>query len=214
MIKEKSNLEKLKIFLSEIVSKLIDSVWSVVCGPKKIWAYMKNRKNKFLNVAWYAFIVLVIGQIGPIIGFARSFWLGGDVVGKIEESASKGELLTCAIAILAASTFFLVKEYNSSRPIEKRGLKSWLLLWTILCGFGCVLISVDLLSHGNTKFSTDLQRSLHWTLYVFSMVTAFFLWMLEEWQTSAIEETDEWNNNAASLIKESERETTISGTRI
>ncbi len=175
---------------------------------------MREKRKQLLNAAWYVFIILVVGQIGPLIGYARALWNGSSVLIKIEESAAKGELLTCAIAILAAGTYFLVKEYNSPAQIGNRVLKSGLLLWTMLCGFGCVLISVQLLSVSGSAFATPLQRWLHWVCYGFAMVTAFALWMLEEWQTSAAEETGKWEQSASSITTQSERIKTSTGLRV
>ncbi|WP_167153153.1 hypothetical protein [Burkholderia sp. Cy-647] len=175
---------------------------------------MKEKRKQLLNAAWYVFIILIVGQIGPLIEYAKALWDGSSVLDKIEESAAKGELLTCAIAILAAGTYFLVKEYNSPAQIGNRIMKSSLLLWTILCGFGCVLISVQLLSASSSVFGAPLQRWLHWVCYGFAMITAFALWMLEEWQTSASEETGKWERNASSMTTESERVKTSTGLRV
>ena len=77
---------------------------------KRMILFFKSKGKQALNAFWYIFIILIIGQIGPIIGYAKAIWSGSPVLQKIDESAARGELLTCAIAILAAGTYFLIKE--------------------------------------------------------------------------------------------------------
>ena len=182
---------------------------------KRMILFFKSKGKQALNAFWYIFIILIIGQIGPIIGYAKAIWSGSPVLQKIDESAARGELLTCAIAILAAGTYFLIKEYNSSSSqIGNRPVKSWLLLWTIFCGFCCVLISVELLSNPEAKFSINSQRWLHWIFYISAMTTAFLLWMLEEWQTTAAEETSKWSEQSSDITIDSKKVKTSKGIRI
>ncbi|MFS8931747.1 hypothetical protein [Cupriavidus taiwanensis] len=178
----------------------------------KIKDILLEKSKPIMNMAWYIFIIVIVGQIGPLIQYAKALWGGHSVWGEIRSSAAKGELLTCAIAILAAATFFLIKEYNSPDQIKNRAIKSFMLLWTIVCGLGCALISVQLLS--SQKFASDLQSMLHWIFYSAAMVTAFLLWMLEEWQTTAAEEMRKLDRQAISMIDSSKRTKTSTGVKV
>ncbi len=140
-------------------------------------------KKRALDAAWFLFIVVGMGQLGPFIGYAAAYWSDQSVIDAIQESAGKAELLTCATAILAGGTFFLVKEYNAPGNIENRFLKSFALLWSAVLGLLCILTTAQLLT--TPGFASAKQSWVHWALYVCAIITAFLLWLLEEMQGSA-----------------------------
>lgn len=169
-------------------------------------------KKRALNTAWFFFIVVGMGQLGPFIGYAAAYWADKSVIDAIQESAGKAELLTCATAILAGGTFFLVKEYNSPGNIENRFLKSFALLWSAMLGLLCILTTAELLT--TPGFETEKQSWVHWILYIFAIITAFLLWLLEEMQGSAQHAVQMIAVEAENLTEKSRQELTAAGLKI
>lgn len=169
--------------------------------------------NRFLlNVFWYAFIIVFLGQLGPIIGYAQTYWDGGNVWGEITKSAGKADLITCATAILAGGTFFLVREYNADGQIGRRGIKSTLILLASLIGLGCIGIAANLLA--STKFSTDRQELLHWGFYASAIVLAFILWIFEELQGTANQEIREVVQTSKDITAQSKENVVVKGVKL
>jgi uncharacterized membrane protein YjfL (UPF0719 family) len=161
-----------------------------------------NSKNRiFVNSLWYFFVIIFLGQLGPIIGYAVVFWDSGPIVVKIQDSAGKAELLTCATAILAGGAFFLIREYNSYSQIRNRNLKSWIILWTAFLGLVCILATAKLLA--NPGLSNDRQSYIHWGLYSLTLLTSFSLWLMEEMQGTAVEEVQKLEKGAVEMTKKS-----------
>ncbi len=169
-------------------------------------------KRSTLNTSWFLFIIIGMGQLGPFIGYAAAFWNGMPVIHAIQESAGKAELLTCATAILASGTFFLVKEYNSPGNIENRSLKSFALLWASFLGLLCILTTAQLLA--DPGFSSLKQSLVHWIIYFLAIMTAFLLWILEEMQETAQEVVQSIAAESERLIDQSkETQSTPEGYR-
>lgn len=191
-----------------------DVVASVVAWIRKM-IKLKNRlpsKTTLIDTCWYFFIIIVVGQLGPLIVYATAVWNGTSVVEKIQESAGKAELLTCATAILAAGVFFLVKEYNSAEKIGDREIKSLALLWSAVLGLMYVLATVQLLAKNG--FSSPLQSWIHWVLYGLTMITAWGLWLLEESQEPAAKEIAAIAAEANNLTARGDKTTTSTGMKI
>lgn len=169
-------------------------------------------KVTIIDTCWYFFIIIIVGQLGPLIVYAAALWNNQPVLSKIQESAGKAELLTCATAILAAGVFFLVKEYNSAEKIRNREVKSLALLWSAVLGLMCVLATVQLLAKNG--FTTPLQSWIHWILYTLAMVTAWGLWLLEESQEPAAAEIKAIAKEADKLTVNAEQTTTSTGIKI
>lgn len=170
---------------------------------------IKKNSRFFLDVIWYVFIILFLGQLGPIIGYAVAFWDGQDIIAEINKSAGKADLITCATAILAGGTFFLVKEYNSSDQINKRGIKSLLILLASIIGLGCIGIAAKLLAKNG--FSTETQEYLHWTFYTLAVVMAFVLWVFEEMQGTAKQAIEKVADDSNKLTEQSKNNSAIDG---
>lgn len=169
-------------------------------------------KKRVLNAAWFFFIVVGMGQLGPFIGYAAAYWSDQSIINSIQLSAGKAELLTCATAILAGGIFFLVKEYNSPGNIENRFLKSLALLWSAILGLLCILTTAQLLM--TPGFASLKQSWVHWTLYFFAIITAFLLWLLEEMQGSAQHAVQMIATEAENLTEMARSETTTEGIKI
>lgn len=175
-----------------------------------IWSPLN--KKRALNTAWFFFIVVAMGQLGPFIGYAAAYWSDKSVIDAIQVSAGKAELLTCATAILAGGTFFLVKEYNSPGNIENRFLKSFALLWAAILGLLCILTTAQLLT--TPGFASDKQSWVHWILYILAIITAFLLWLLEEMQGSAQHAVQMIAAEAETLTEKARAESTAAGLKI
>ncbi len=166
----------------------------------------------FLNICWYLFIIVFIGQLGPLIGYASAFWNGKDVLVTIQESAGKAELLTCATAILAGGTFFLVREYNSPQQINNRGMKSFLILLSALLGLLCIGLTAQLLTKNG--FENNKQKIVHWILYFFALLMAFLLWIFEELQGTADQEMKKISQDVSDLTEKSRDNEKINGVKV
>lgn len=171
-----------------------------------------QNKKRALNTAWFFFIVVGMGQLGPFIGYAAAYWGDRSVIDAIQSSAGKAELLTCATAILAGGTFFLVKEYNSPGNIENRFIKSFALLWAAVLGLLCILTTAQLLT--TPGFTSDKQSWIHWILYLLAIITAFLLWLLEEMQGSAQQAVQQIAAEAGSLTEKARTESTAGAFKI
>jgi amino acid transporter len=169
-------------------------------------------KTTMIDTCWYFFIIIVVGQLGPLIVYATAVWNGTPVVEKIQESAGKAELLTCATAILAAGVFFLIREYNSAEKIRDREIKSLALLWAAVLGLLCVLATVQLLAKNG--FTSPLQSWIHWVLYGLTMATAWGFWLLEESQEPAAKEIAAIVKEANNLTAHGDKTTTSTGMKI
>lgn len=171
-----------------------------------------RKKHFFLDGIWYIFIIVFLGQLGPIIGYASAFWNDGDVLAEISKSAGKADLITCATAILAGGTFFLIKEYNSSDQINQRGVKSIIILLTSLIGLVCIGIAATLLAKNG--FESKKQEILHWTFYGLALTMAFFLWIFDELQGSAKEAIKIIADDSKNITDQSKKTSEIDGIRI
>lgn len=169
-------------------------------------------KKRALNAAWFCFIVVAMGQLGPFIVYAAAYWSNKSVIMAIQESAGRAELLTCATSILAGGTFFLAKEYNSPGSIDNRFLKSFALLWSAILGLFCILTTAQLLT--TPGFATEKQSWIHWILYVLAIITAFLLWLLEEMQGTAQQAVQMIATEADNLTEKSHIESTAAGLKI
>lgn len=173
---------------------------------------LHRRKNILLNSAWYLFIIVFLGQLGPIIGYFSAFWFDKDVLTAIQKSAGKADLISCATAILAGGTFFLVKEYNSSQEIKGRKIKSILILISSVLGLACIGITAQLLAENG--LNNETQKMVHWVIYIAALIIAFVLWIYEEWQGTAAEVVEEIEDSAMSLTKKSNALSKINGMKI
>lgn len=160
-----------------------------------------RRPIVWLDGVWYLFIIVFLGQLGPIIGYLSAFWFGNDVLGEIQTSAGKAELISCATAILAGGTFFLVKEYNSSQEIKERKIKSVLILISAVLGLACIGITAQLLAQNG--LDNQAQKVTHWIVYVSALIMAFILWVYEEWQGTAEEEVKNIARDAKDITEKS-----------
>lgn len=160
-----------------------------------------RRPIVWLDGVWYLFIIVFLGQLGPIIGYLSAFWFGNDVLSEIQTSAGKAELISCATAILAGGTFFLVKEYNSSQEIKERKIKSVLILISAVLGLACIGITAQLLAQNG--LDNQAQKVTHWIVYVSALIMAFILWVYEEWQGTAEEEVKNIARDAKDITEKS-----------
>lgn len=171
-----------------------------------------QNKKRALNTAWFFFIIVGMGQLGPFIGYAAAYWSDRSFLHTIQQSAGKAELITCATAILASGTFFLVKEYNSPGNIENRFLKSFALLWSGFLGLLCILTTAQLLS---TPGLISVKQSwVHWILYALAIITAFLLWLLEEMQGTAQHAIQLIANESESLTEQASKQSTVEGVKL
>jgi hypothetical protein len=171
-----------------------------------------RRPVVWLDGVWYIFIIVFLGQLGPIIGYLSAFWFGKSVLGAIEESAGRAELISCATAILAGGTFFLVKEYNSSQEIKERKAKSVLILISAILGLACIGITAQLLAQNG--LSSTSQKITHWIFYVGALVMAFVLWVFEEWQGTAAGALKEIEHDAKDLTVKSKHLSEVDGMKV
>lgn len=171
-----------------------------------------RRPIVWLDGVWYVFIIVFLGQLGPIIGYLSAFWSGKNVLDGIQESAGKAELISCATAILAGGTFFLVKEYNSSQEIRERKTKSVLILLSAVLGLACIGITAQLLAQPGLGSTT--QKVTHWIIYVSALIMAFVLWIFEEWQGTAAEEVKKIEDDAKDLTAKSKNLSEVDGMKV
>lgn len=173
---------------------------------------LSRRPIVLLDGIWYLFIIVFLGQLGPIIGYLSAFWFEKDVLSEIQKSAGKAELISCATAILAGGTFFLVKEYNSSLEIKERKTKSILILLSAVLGLTSIGITAQLLAQNG--LNNTVQKILHWIVYAAALVMAFVLWVYEEWQGTAEEEIKEIADGATNLTKKSKTLSEVDGMKV
>ncbi len=164
------------------------------------------------NFLWFMFIVVGMGQIGPLIGCALAYWDGASLFPVIDASAGRAELLTCAIAILAGATFFLVREYTSYDSIRYRRTKSLLLLLSVVVGALCILMTAVLLI--SPGFARDTQRTMHWMLYAAAIATSLLLYFVDESQDTSQDATQRLAASSEELTASSNRQTTPDGIKL
>lgn len=171
-----------------------------------------RRPIVWLDGVWYLFIIVFLGQLGPIIGYLSAFWFGHDVLNEIQKSAGKAELISCATAILAGGTFFLVKEYNSSQEIKERKIKSVLILVSAVLGLACIGVTAQLLAQNGLDNPT--QKVTHWVVYIASLIMAFVLWVYEAWQGTAEEEVKNIARDAKDITEKSKSVSQVDDMRV
>lgn len=201
-----------KLYFQRMKSRINFSFLTIAWNRFGKMVFNPLNKKRTLNAAWFFFIVVGMGQLGPFIGYAAAYWSDKSVVDSIQVSAGKAELLTCATAILAGGIFFLVKEYNSPGNIENRFLKSFALLWSAILGLLCILTTAQLLT--TPGFSSIKQSWVHWILYFVAIVTAFLLWLLEEMQGSAQHAVQMIAAEAEDLTEKARSEKTAEGLKV
>lgn len=186
----------------------------------KFFSFHKDvmRKKKrlgvfFLDFLWFLLIVLLLGQIGPILNILAGVWGGGDAVSEIMKGAAKGDLITCSTAILISGFYFMIREYHRrEQVISFATAKSLLLLFAIVVGLPSVLLSSRLLSVPG--LNTTLQQATHWVVYGCGLFVATLLWLIDELEVTAKEAIDESDQDAAEMTQQSTATLTKSGMKV
>lgn len=169
--------------------------------------------NLALNFMWFLFVVVIVGQMGPILVVASAFWGGEGVFDEIDRRAGNGELILCSTAILVGATYFIVKEYSSNSVLAAgRGHKSWAVLLAIIFSlWGVVLASGLLLDPG---FKAGAQRAIHWFVYACSLLLSFFLWFIEYSDAPATQEVNEYDSRAKGMTRKSASQEQDAGVKV
>lgn len=175
--------------------------------------YLDISVPSVLNFLWYLFVIVLMGQLGPLMVSFSEFWRTGVFYVSIDKSAANGELILCSTAILASGIYFLVKEYNSrKKEIVWRSFKSVMLLWSSILGLTSIFVSYQLLSQH--AFSSDLQTDIHWAVYWASLVTATVLWLMEELEAKAKTEVEQLKNASSTMTAAAMANTSVEGVKI
>ncbi|MBS1090636.1 hypothetical protein JK208_03270 [Gluconobacter sp. Dm-74] len=205
MIKiQKENINK---YINEILYKTINSRGAIIM--KKLIKGFNEKKYIFI---WYLFLIIIAGQAPIVLNILNTNWSSEDIIKSINEMENSGDFIMCAVSILSAGLFFLVKEYISSENINNSNYKSIL-----------ILISVSLLSicsyfYMNFKYNgginSNVREHWHWGLYCFSLIVSIILWFTEEIQNSAKEATNAWDAQANDLTKKSNTTNSANGVKL
>jgi hypothetical protein len=153
---------------------------------RRLMALQITRKRTWhilLNLLWFVFIMMVVGQLGVVLAIGVAFWNDTSIREAVIHQANSGNLMTFAVAVLAASGYFMVREFHGESGIQRRHTKSVLLLLSIAFGLAGALIAASL-TVPSAKSMTELQLFWHWILYLTCIGLALFWWALEELQGS------------------------------
>ncbi|MFC2974479.1 hypothetical protein ACFOJE_19985 [Azotobacter bryophylli] len=181
-----------------------------MCDPIKIW--LDQHKTRLISLGWFIFIIVIFGQLGPTLAILHSLWQGNGAAASISTQAASGNFIVFSTAMLASSSYFMVREYIKRKEIGNRELKSSLLLVTAITILLGVFIAFELTQ--NPAFAYRENAIFHWSIYTFSILLSTILWTVEENESaSAVVKT--WENNAKRMTSESEKNTsTINGMKI
>lgn len=174
--------------------------------------YIELSRPTALNFLWYLVVIVLMGQLGPLLVAMTSYWSGESFLQAVGSSAKNGELILCSTAILASGVYFLAKEYNSSSKIIWRSFKSVILLWSFILGLTSIFICYLLLNQH--EFENDLQEQIHWWAYCLSLITAAALWLMEELNPKAKTATQSYKTNANAMTASSSSKSNIDGISI
>ncbi|MGE6193111.1 hypothetical protein ACQKCL_19000 [Stutzerimonas stutzeri] len=187
-----------------------------MCKIKKLVQHDKdasdNSPNMGINLRWFLFIVIFLGQLGPILTAFNAWWDGKILTTEIINQASQGNFLLFTTALLASSSYFIIKEYINGTEIKNRAKKSRTLLYAAILGFTSAITAFKLIQ--NPVFSGCLQLIVHWLIYALSILTSINLWNIET-EESAKAEVQKWGKNSEKITQlSSSSDSTSSGLKI
>ncbi len=187
-----------------------------MCKIKKLVQHDKdasdNSPNMGINLRWFLFIVIFLGQLGPILTAFNAWWDGKILTTEIINQASQGNFLLFTTALLASSSYFIIKEYINGTEIKNRAKKSRTLLYAAILGFTSDITAFKLIQ--NPVFSGCLQLIVHWLIYALSILTSINLWNIET-EESAKAEVQKWGKNSEKITQlSSSSDSTSSGLKI
>lgn len=187
----------------------------IMCKIKKWLQHEKDASdnpNMGINLRWFLFIVIFLGQLGPILTAFNAWWDGKTLTTEIINQASQGNFLLFTTALLASSSYFIVKEYINGTEIKNRAKKSRTLLYAAILGFASAITAFKLIQ--NPIFSGCLQFIVHWLIYALSILTSINLWNIET-EESAKAEVQRWGKNSEKITQlSSSSDSTSSGLKI
>lgn len=189
---------QLKVWLK----KLTTDLFSIFHRYLKMKIFAKFRFKHFLNFIWYIFIMLFVGQLGVVLLIGVAFWQNTNILDTIIQQANSGNFLTFAVALLAGSCYFMIREFHDKEGIKRPYFKSPLLLLSIAAGFTGALLSASLTKSPAISM-TESQNFLHWLLYGICILLSLIWWMIEEFQGSVKDLADEMNNNSKAITEKS-----------
>lgn len=182
---------------------------------KHLKAHKQNNSDtpcSTINLRWFLFIVIFLGQLGPILTTFNSWWDGKPLLNEILNQAKQGNFLLFTTTLLASSSYFIIKEYTNGSEIKNRERKSRNLLYAALLGITSAIIAFKLIQLPN--FNGCIQAILHWTVYLLSILTSINLWTIETEETAA-GEVKKWDKNSEIITElSSSSESTSSGLKI
>jgi hypothetical protein len=199
-------IENTKSILERTLPTLI-ALFTVDVAPKRI-------RQIVLDFVWYVFIMIVVGQLGVVLAIGIAFWDDKPIWDAIVNQANSGNLLTFAVALIAGSGYFVVKEFHGETGVKRAHLKSPLLLMSIAVGLAGALVSATLTKAPPDGAMTQIQLLWHWVLYCLCIVLSTCWWMLEEGQGSVTDLGDDVNSNSRGMAKKSKVTPQVTSTKV
>lgn len=191
--------------------------WATAIAQAHIFAArLKERSTAamqtLISFCWFFFIAVLLGQLGTVMILFSAWWdKDSTVATALSNQVSSGNFIVFTTALLSSSAYFLVKEYTRGDRIEKSGLKSGLLLLSVVLGLVGTLIAFKLMV--SKEDVEPAQLFVHWLVYFASLVLAVALWMLEE-QNSTQKFVKKIAENAEGITLASEQSRTNSGVKV
>ena len=195
-----------KDFFEKALPTLI-SIFTIDITPKRI-------RQVVLDFAWYIFIMIVVGQLGVVLAIGIAFWDEKPVWNAIIDQANSGNLLTFAVALIAGSGYFVIKEFHGDTGVKRAHLKSPLLLISIAVGLAGALVSASLTKTPPGGAMTPTQLFWHWVLYSLCIMLSIFWWILEEGQGSVTDLGDDVKSNSRGMAKKSKATPQVTSTKV
>lgn len=161
-------------------------VAALIFSDKSV-VFLKKYNEPILNFIWFFFIAIIIGQLGMLTPLLEALWNGAPVLAALDKQVAQGNFMIFAISILSSGGLFIVNEYHkkskAGQEITFPTRKSFLILSASLLMLMAIQCS-HLISQKSGNPLSAFQNKVHWIIYGLSLVLAFFLWLVSEWQGS------------------------------
>lgn len=181
-----------------------------MCDLIKNW--LEKNTTRLISFGWFIFIIIIFGQLGPALAILHSLWQGHGVSASINAQAINGNFIVFSTAMLASSSYFMVREYIKHKEIGNRKIKSSLLLMTAITILLGVFIAFELTQ--KPAFVYERNVIFHWLVYAFSILLSITLWIVEE-DESADAVIKDLSNNSKRMTEDSNNNTsTNNGVKI
>lgn len=148
----------------------------------KLKKRLSGSSSRAILFLWFFAIAFVGGQLAVLLALLESIWADSSCIAVIAAQAANGNFITFSTALLVSSLYFLLKEYLRGKidQPKKKMLLALVAIGLILLGAWVAgkLADPPIRPLDGTRFV------IHWAVYFLSTMLSFYLWVLEDTEST------------------------------